>query len=50
MVDQRSDERFAWPLQTRPFRITAPGAYAEYRLRLKMPARAELAEIELLGD
>lgn len=50
IVDQRSDERFAWPLQTRPFRITAPGAYAEYRLRLKMPARAELAEIELLGD
>ncbi|TCK49137.1 LOW QUALITY PROTEIN: putative alpha-1,2-mannosidase [Xanthomonas vasicola] len=50
IVDQRSDERFQWPLQTRPFRITTPGAYAEYRLRLKMPARAELAEIELLGD
>lgn len=50
IVDQRSDERFAWPLQTRPFRMTTPGAYAEYRLRLKMPARAELAEIELLGD
>nr|WP_245879495.1 GH92 family glycosyl hydrolase [Xanthomonas pisi] len=49
VVDQRSDERFQWPLQTRPFRIATPGTYAEYRLRLKLPARAQLAEIEVLG-
>ncbi|SBV49816.1 alpha-1,2-mannosidase [Xanthomonas bromi] len=48
VVDRRSDERFQWPLQTRPFRIATPGAYAEYRLRLTLPARMQLAEIELL--
>ncbi|MBB4131142.1 GH92 family glycosyl hydrolase [Xanthomonas sp. 3075] len=49
VVDERREERFPWPLQTRPFRIATPGSYAEYRLRWTMPARAQLAEIELLG-
>ncbi|KTF38039.1 GH92 family glycosyl hydrolase [Xanthomonas vesicatoria] len=49
VVDQRSGERFQWPLQTRPFRIATPGNYVDYRLRLTLPARAQLAEIEILG-
>ncbi|MBB5864658.1 GH92 family glycosyl hydrolase [Xanthomonas sp. 3058] len=49
LIDQRRDEAFDWPLQTRPFRIAAPGRYAEYRLRLTAPAKVQLAEIELLG-
>lgn len=49
VVDQRREETFDWPLQTRPFRIAAPGAYAEYRLRFSAPAKLQLAEIELLG-
>ncbi|MCC8537007.1 GH92 family glycosyl hydrolase [Xanthomonas axonopodis pv. poinsettiicola] len=49
VVDARGEERFQWPLQTRPFRIATPGSYAEYRLRWTAPARAQVAEIELLG-
>ncbi|MCC4586182.1 GH92 family glycosyl hydrolase [Xanthomonas sp. NCPPB 1067] len=49
VVDARREERFQWPLQTRPFRIATPGSYAEYRLRWTAPARAQVAEIELLG-
>lgn len=49
VVDQRREETFDWPLQTRPFRIASPGAYAEYRLRFSAPAKVQLAEIELLG-
>lgn len=49
VVDQRREEAFDWPLQTRPFRIATPGAYTEYRLRFSAPAKVQLAEIELLG-
>lgn len=49
VIDQRGEETFEWPLQTRPFRIATPGAYAEYRLRFSAPAKVQLAEIELLG-
>ncbi|EGD17191.1 hypothetical protein XGA_4221, partial [Xanthomonas hortorum ATCC 19865] len=49
MIDQRRDEAFDWPLQTRPFRIARPGAYTEYRLRFNAPAKVQLAELELLG-
>ncbi|MBO9735586.1 GH92 family glycosyl hydrolase [Xanthomonas phaseoli pv. phaseoli] len=49
VVDTRREERFPWPLQTRPFRIATPGSYAEYRLHWTAPARAQVAEIELLG-
>nr|WP_022972167.1 GH92 family glycosyl hydrolase [Xanthomonas maliensis] len=50
VIDRRSQEAFAWPLQTRPFRIATPGVYAEYRLRLQTPMRTQWAEIELLGS
>lgn len=49
-LDTRNDERFDWPLQTRPFRIAVPDRYAEYRLRLQASQRLQLAEIELLTD
>jgi len=48
-VDQRRGEAFAWPMQTRPFRIAQPGRYAEYRLRMGAPGRLQLAEVELLA-
>jgi hypothetical protein len=48
-VDQRRGEAFAWAMQTRPFRITQPGRYAEYRLRIGAPGRLQLAEVELLA-
>lgn len=48
VIDQRRDEVFRWPLQTRPFRIATPGAYTDYRLRVSTPRPVQLAEIELL--
>jgi hypothetical protein len=48
-LDQRRGEDFAWAQQTRPFGITAPGRYAEYRLRIAGPGRMQLAEVELLA-
>lgn len=48
VIDQRRDEMFRWPLQTRPFRIAAPGAYTDYRLRVSTLKPVQLAEIELL--
>ena len=49
VLDQRHGEAFRWARQTRPFRIAQPGRYHEYRLRLDMPGRAQLAEVELLA-
>ncbi|MFB9359484.1 GH92 family glycosyl hydrolase [Actinoplanes nipponensis] len=46
-IDQRSDQKFDWRLQTRPFKIASPGRYRHYRLEAG-PA-GTLAEIELLG-
>ncbi|GAB2951119.1 GH92 family glycosyl hydrolase [Nonomuraea fastidiosa] len=47
VLDERSGERFAWRLQTRPFKIPKPGAYAQYRIRFT--GGGSLAEIELLA-
>ncbi len=47
-LDQRRGESFPWARQLRPFRVDAPGDYAEYRLRLANDAPIDLAELELL--
>jgi hypothetical protein len=44
-IDQRSDQKFDWRLQTRPFKIANPGRYKYYSLDLT----GSLAEVELLG-
>lgn len=48
-LDERRGEDFAWALQTRPFAISKPARYAEYRLRIAAPGRMQLAEVELLA-
>ncbi|HVK72690.1 MAG TPA: GH92 family glycosyl hydrolase [Kofleriaceae bacterium] len=48
-LDARTDQAFPWGTQTRPFRVTTPGAYAYYRLTLLGPAARSLAELELLA-
>ncbi|MEV0383196.1 GH92 family glycosyl hydrolase [Nonomuraea sp. NPDC050643] len=47
VLDERSGESFPWRLQTRPFKIAEPGAYAHYRIRFT--GGTSLAEIELLA-
>ncbi|MDY7087960.1 MAG: glycoside hydrolase family 92 protein, partial [Actinomycetota bacterium] len=44
-IDARSDEKFAWRRQTRPFKIALPGRYKHYSI----VAEGTLAEVELLG-
>ncbi|MEU6404906.1 GH92 family glycosyl hydrolase [Streptomyces sp. NPDC046985] len=46
-LDRRSGQSFAWDRQTRPFTVSAPGAYAKYRLVLD--GSSTLAEVELLA-
>ncbi len=49
-IDSRSDEKFEWRLQTRPFKIARPGRYKHYALQVSTPAEGvSLAEVELLG-
>ena len=51
-VDSRSGEVFPWRNQTRPFRISRPGQFAQFRLVVTKTAgatQANLAEIELLA-
>lgn len=48
VLDKRSNERFDWALQLRPFGVAKPGAYREYRLRFDNGSTLELAELELL--
>jgi len=51
-IDERADQSFDWRQQTRPFKITAPGRYAYYRLEVSAntgEASTTLAEVELLG-
>ncbi|PWR06959.1 ATP-binding protein [Micromonospora sicca] len=51
-VDSRSGEAFPWRAQTRPFRISDPGQFAQFRLAVTKTVGAEkttLAEIELLA-
>ncbi|MBB6571384.1 GH92 family glycosyl hydrolase [Kribbella sandramycini] len=47
VLDERSDQVFAWRRQVRPFRLAAPAAYQHYRLVLT--GGNELTQIELLG-
>ena len=50
VLDRRSDEAFRWRLQTRPFAVDRPGAYAWYRFDFEAgDGPVALAEIELLG-
>lgn len=52
-LDERSGEAFRWALQTRPFTVAEPGAYAHYRLVVTGTAgegALSLAEVELLAD
>ncbi|MFB7493628.1 GH92 family glycosyl hydrolase [Streptomyces sp. NPDC056161] len=46
-LDKRSGESFSWDRQTRPFTISAPGSYTQYRLVLD--GESTLAEVELLA-
>lgn len=49
-LDERSDVRFAWPRQTRPFAVAKPGVYARYRVVFTSPdGDTSLAELEMLG-
>lgn len=47
-LDERRGETFRWARQLRPFRVQAPGAHVEYRLRLTGAVAVDLAELELL--
>ncbi|MFL4493320.1 GH92 family glycosyl hydrolase [Streptomyces sp. VTCC 41912] len=47
-LDHRTNQRFAWDRQTRPFSLPAPSTHRHYRLTLPHPA--PLAETELLGQ
>ncbi|WP_255371967.1 GH92 family glycosyl hydrolase [Cellulosimicrobium sp. CUA-896] len=55
-LDERSDEQFRWALQTRPFTVAEPAAYAHYRVVVTASAGGDeggalsLAEVELLAD
>lgn len=51
-LDRRSGENFEWACYTRPFALTAPAAYRQYRLvvtKMSDARQSSLAEIELLG-
>ena len=48
VLDRRHDEHFTWAEQLRPFRISQPGRYQAYRLRLQGERPVDLAELELL--
>jgi len=50
VLDARSNERFAWERQLRPFAVAKPGAWRELRLRFDNGAAVELSELELLTD
>ncbi|WP_206715203.1 GH92 family glycosyl hydrolase [Cellulosimicrobium arenosum] len=52
-LDERSGEDFRWALQTRPFTVAEPGAYAHYRVAVSATegdGDLSLAEVELLAD
>jgi predicted alpha-1,2-mannosidase len=48
VLDQRSDVTYDWRVQTRPFRVTRPGAYSDYRIEFVGGGSVRLAEVELL--
>ena len=47
VLDERRGEEFRWRSQTRPFKLTRHGSYAQYRIRFT-GAAPTLGEIELL--
>ncbi|WP_409141251.1 GH92 family glycosyl hydrolase [Cellulosimicrobium sp. RS] len=52
-LDERSGEQFRWALQTRPFTVAEPTAFARYRLTVAATSGSgalSLAEVELLAD
>ncbi|MDT0212405.1 GH92 family glycosyl hydrolase [Rothia sp. ARF10] len=51
-LDKRTNEKFAWRLQTRPFTVSTPGVYRHYRLSVtgsRGTASTSLAEVQLLA-
>ncbi|MGC5167143.1 GH92 family glycosyl hydrolase [Luteimicrobium sp. DT211] len=53
MLDTRTDQKFAWATQTRPFTVAKPTLYAQYRLHVTATSDGSaptLAELELLVD
>ncbi|HYJ67072.1 MAG TPA: GH92 family glycosyl hydrolase, partial [Nocardioidaceae bacterium] len=50
VLDQRSDATFDWRVQTRPFRVTRPGAYSDYRIEFTDGTAVRLSEVELLSS
>ncbi|MFC0506557.1 GH92 family glycosyl hydrolase [Micromonospora costi] len=51
-LDTRKGEEFTWRNQTRPFKVSHPGRFAQFRLvvtKTAGAAQANLAEIELLA-
>jgi hypothetical protein len=51
-LDRRANQTFLWRLQTRPFKISQPGAYAYYRLEVTRNTgqpSTTIAEVELLA-
>ncbi|TDV43668.1 GH92 family glycosyl hydrolase [Actinophytocola oryzae] len=52
VVDERVGESFRWRRQTRPFSVSRPGTYRQYRLDVSASARGEavsLSQVELLA-
>jgi len=52
VVDERTAETFRWRRQTRPFKVTGPGTFRQYRLDITESAAGEpvtLAQVELLA-
>lgn len=47
VLDERHDETFPWPHQTRPFRIPSPAEYTHYRLTITSTPTT-LTQLELL--
>jgi predicted alpha-1,2-mannosidase len=48
-LDQRSGETFRWRLQTRPFKIAKPAAFAYYRIEFAGGPPMTIAEVEFLA-
>jgi len=52
-LDTRTDQKFAWATQTRPFTVAKPTLYSQYRLHVTATSDGKaptLAELELLVD
>ena len=52
-VDTRTDQKFSWATQTRPFPVAKPTLFAQYRIRVTATSDGTpptLAELELLVD